>query len=344
MAKVTIVVPIYNVEEYLPKCLDSLISQTFKDIEIWAISDGSPDNSVSIVKQYSAKDDRVKCIEKENGGYGSVLEYAIKNIHTEYFLICDPDDWLLEDAIEILYKKATGNNLDLVYGSYYFVYSNDNETQYSRGSNKEIFEPISNVVYDSEIENFWFLAPNPHAKLYKTKMAKNIKFPHEVSFTDTVLYMLFVGRAKRVMHIDQALAYYLIDREGNTMTDVKPQIADAQYAVFKTIWEQYETYDNKKDCFYYKMYMNLHYAIQEIAKIKDRKSYDEKTKMIYELVQLCLSKRKLIKNQIKNKGYLSTKKKTFYTLLLMPIFSKTFYKHYVNKAYLNAHGGQNVKK
>ena len=58
--------------------MDSLISQTFKDIEIWAISDGSPDNSVKIIKEYEKKDKRVKCIEKENGGYGSVLEYAIK--------------------------------------------------------------------------------------------------------------------------------------------------------------------------------------------------------------------------------------------------------------------------
>ena len=127
MAKVTIVVPIYNVEKYLPKCLDSLISQTFKDIEIWAISDGSPDNSVKIIKEYEKKDKRVKCIEKENGGYGSVLEYAIKNIKTKYFLICDPDDWISEDAIEVLYGAAEDNKLDFVRAAYYDVYSDNNE-------------------------------------------------------------------------------------------------------------------------------------------------------------------------------------------------------------------------
>ena len=129
-AKVSIIVPIYNVEEYLRKCLDSLVSQTFKDIEIWAISDGSPDNSVSIMKEYAKKDSRVKCIEKENGGYGSVLEYAIKNITTPYFLICDPDDWLKEDAIEVLYKKATTDNLDIVVGSKYLVYNDNSEEVY----------------------------------------------------------------------------------------------------------------------------------------------------------------------------------------------------------------------
>ena len=85
MARVSIIVPIYNVEKYVEKCLQSLLRQTFKDIEIWAISDGSPDNSIEIIKKYSKKDKRIKCVEKENGGYGSVLEYAIKKINTEYF-------------------------------------------------------------------------------------------------------------------------------------------------------------------------------------------------------------------------------------------------------------------
>ena len=104
--KVSIIVPIYNVEEYISKCLTSLENQTFKNIEIWAVSDGSPDNSAQIVKRYQKKFDNIKLIEKENGGYGSVLEYCINNIKTEYFLICDPDDWLSDDCIEVLYKKA----------------------------------------------------------------------------------------------------------------------------------------------------------------------------------------------------------------------------------------------
>ena len=92
--KVTIIVPIYNVEKYIEKCLRSLLAQSFSEFEVWAIDDGSPDNSSDIVKEFCKKDSRIKLIQKENGGYGSVLEYAIKRIETEYFLICDPDDWL----------------------------------------------------------------------------------------------------------------------------------------------------------------------------------------------------------------------------------------------------------
>ena len=98
-ADVTIIVPIYNVEKYVEKCIKSLLSQTFKNIQILAVDDGSPDNSKDIIRKLSKKDDRVKLVVKENGGYGSVLQYAIKNIQTEYFIVCDPDDWLRQDLI-----------------------------------------------------------------------------------------------------------------------------------------------------------------------------------------------------------------------------------------------------
>ena len=119
MAEITVVVPIYNVEEYIGKCLVSLINQTFTNFEVWAINDGSPDNSSNIVEEYSKQDKRIKLINKENGGYGSVLEYGIKNISSKYFLVCDPDDWLETNALEELYNFAEKKIfLDLLLGKY----------------------------------------------------------------------------------------------------------------------------------------------------------------------------------------------------------------------------------
>ena len=293
-AKVSIIVPIYNVEQYLPKCLDSLINQTFKDIEVWAISDGSPDNSISIMKEYAKKDKRVKCIEKENGGYGSVLEYAIKNIKTDYFLVCDPDDWLREDAIEKLYNAAIKNNLDLVYGSYYFVYSNDSEEVYTTGSSyKNVFVPESGKVYSGEdVYKFSFLTPSPHAKLFRTKVAKKIEFPHKVSFTDWILYNVSLMNSKRIMHLEDGLAYYLIDREGNSVSDVKPKIADYHYTVFKSMINQYEKKNINIKEFYYRMFLHYVYINSEVAKINDMSQYHEKKKLVFELLQICVKNRK----------------------------------------------------
>ena len=335
-AKVSIVVPIYNVEEYLPKCLDSLTKQTFKDIEIWAISDGSPDNSVSIIKKYAKKDPRVKCIEKENGGYGSVLEYAIKNITTDYFLVCDPDDWLREDAVEVLYNAAVKNDLDIVYGGYHFVYSGDNEEVYTRGTcYKFIFDPESNKVYTGDdVFEFAFLTPSPHAKLYRTKNAKGIKFPHKISFTDWILYLVSLMKCKRIMHIDEGLAYYLIDREGNSVSDVKPKIADYHYQVFNSVIDQYNKLGLSIDKFYFRMFLHYIFINSEVAKIKDKKDYLEKRPQIYELLQKCVNNRKEIKPYL---GYYPFRKRLAFSLLLNPMTSKMMFNHFSNRIYKANH-------
>ena len=191
MTDVTIIVPIYNVEQYVRKCLVSLSRQTYKNIEIWAVDDGSPDNSKEIVRELSNKDPRIKLIEKENGGYGSVLEYSIKNIQSEYFLICDPDDWLASDAVEKLLVLAKRDNLDLVIGDRINFYGSTKQEVYVKTIANENFEISPFNVYSNseDIQKFSFAQPSPHAKLYRTEIAKNIQFPHKVSYTDFVLYV-----------------------------------------------------------------------------------------------------------------------------------------------------------
>lgn len=334
-AKVSIIVPIYNVEEYLPKCLDSLLAQTFKDIEIWAVSDGSPDNSVEIIKAYAKKDNRVKCIEKENGGYGSVLEYAIKNIKTEYFLVCDPDDWLREDAVEVLYNNAKKNNLDITYGSYYFVYSNNSEEVYTNGfSYKNVFVPNSGEVYQGkDVFKFAFLTPSPHAKLYRTKIAKGIKFPHKISFTDWILYIVSLMKCKRIMHLDEGLAYYLIDREGNSVSDVKPKIADFHNKVFNSVVEQYDSLNVNIDEFYYRMFLHYIFINSEIARIKDLKDYNEKKPLAFELLKFCVKYRKKIYPYLKNHPF---RKQVAFRLLLNPLTSKNTFNYFSKRLYKNS--------
>lgn len=338
MAKVSIIVPIYNVEKYLSKCLDSLITQTFKDIEIWAISDGSPDNSVSIIKEYADKDSRIKCIEKENGGYGSVLEYAIQNITTEYFLICDPDDWLAEDAIETLYKAADTYKLDFVRGAYYNVFSNDGEEVYQDGMTyPNVFKPEANKVYTENTNLFLFMSDSPHAKLYKTKLAKHIKFPHKVSYTDGILYKLYIPVIKSAMYIDKPLAYYLVDREGNTVTDVKPKIADDHKAVFNSMMEQYYTLEGNKEMLLYRYFLQYIYMNSEIAKIADKKIYKQKRELAFNMLKVLSKNRSKIYPYLK---YETPRKRTAYKLLLNPLTSRIAFLYFSKRIYKNLHGGK----
>lgn len=232
--RVTIIVPIYNVEKYIDKCLNSLINQTYKNIEILAIIDGSPDNSVQKVKKFCEQDKRVCCIEKENGGYGSVLEYGIKNGTGDYILICDPDDWLENNAVETLYNMVAKYNLDLIVADKHIVYSNGKYDYINLKSN--VIELYPNKIYEGmEIQKFSFLLPSPHAKLYKRELLKNITFPHKVSYTDFLLYELSLKSAKKAMYIEDKLAYYLFEREGNTFTDTSSKAINDHVVVWNSI-------------------------------------------------------------------------------------------------------------
>lgn len=302
MAKVSIIIPIYNIEKYLSKCLDSLVTQTYEDIEILAISDGSTDKSVSIVKDYQKKDKRIKLIEKDNGGYGSVLEYAInKLIKTKYFLICDPDDYLDKNCIETLYKIAVKNKVDLVYGSYYYIYK-DGSKKYSDGTwLPTLFTPTSNKVFKNKEKNkYLIMSPTPHAKLYKTEIAKDIDFPHHVSFTDGILYTIYLSKANSIIHTDKPLAYYLLEREGNTVTDTNPRIVDYHNTVFNSTWNQYKNkIKNKDNIFYYGMFLYAHYILKETGKFNSKNDFLEKREIIYTLFKLCQTKSKDIRKSMK---------------------------------------------
>ena len=309
MSKVSIIVPIYNVEQYLRKCLDSLTMQTFKDIEIWAVSDGSPDNSVKIIKEYAKKDKRVKCIENENGGYGSVLEYAIKNMNTEYFLICDPDDWLTNDAVEVLYNKAKEYDLDIVVGTKYTVY-NDNSEEIYETSKFDGCDVVSDKVYE-DIHDFYFLQPSPHAKLYRASLCKDIVFPHKVSFTDYLLYLLALSKAKRVMYLDKALAYYLVDRPGNSMTDTKPKVFDDHQIVLNSVLDQV------KDNYDKMIYARLFFQLRNVLIFMGTNANHETKKRLYNTYLDILRRLAPFKKDIlKNYPNLSFKDKEYFSLLL----------------------------
>lgn len=262
MSKVSIIVPIYNVEKYVSKCLDSLIRQSFSDIEIVAVSDGSPDNSREIVLEYAKKDKRIKFIEKENGGYGSVLETAIAYIESDYFMVCDPDDWLSDDAVAILLDTLTRNNVDIVVGCKYLVYNDNKESVYS---DSVIHSVNINTEFDkvySDLTSFYYLDPSPHAKLYKTSICKGITLPHKVSFTDLLLYTYALEHASSAIYIRDALSYYLIDRPGNSMSTFKDKTFYDHYVIMSALFDYAKAGNNK--VLYARTYIQFRYALSQL--------------------------------------------------------------------------------
>lgn len=147
MPEISIIIAVYNVEKYLRKCLDSLINQTFNNIEIICINDGSTDNSLKILKEYKAKDDRIIIVEQENQGPGVARNKGIDIAQGKYIMFVDPDDWLELNACELAYNQIEKNNNDFVIFDYR-IYIEESENFIEE---KNHFEPYQDVLKNSEI-------------------------------------------------------------------------------------------------------------------------------------------------------------------------------------------------
>ena len=121
---ISVIVPVYRAEDYLERCVESLLSQTFPDFEILLVDDGSPDHSGAICDDYARKDDRIKVFHKLNGGVSSARQYGIDHAIGEYVIHADPDDWVESSMLEELYNKAKEEDADMVICDYYMNYEN----------------------------------------------------------------------------------------------------------------------------------------------------------------------------------------------------------------------------
>jgi len=292
MNKITIVVPIYNVEEYVSKCLESLTNQSFKEYEIWAVDDGSPDNSKDIVKQFMKKNDNIKLIEKENGGYGSVLEYAISNIKTEYFLICDPDDWLPNDALSTLYKEANSKKLDIVIADKYNAYIGVNTYEYQTSFPNNYFNIKPNVVYEGQdVYKFAVAQVSPHAKIYRTAICKKIFFEKNVSHTDYTLYIVALSNCKKIEYLNVPLAYYLNDRPGNTVTEYSMKKINSYVKVWNSTFNQIK---DKNGYILFSFFLQFKSMLSEYALMEKGKYYEVKESFEKIATKLILYKKNIL--------------------------------------------------
>lgn len=177
--KVSILVPCYNVEKYLPECLDSIVGQTLQDIEIICINDGSTDGTLSVIQKYAKSDKRIVVIDKENEGYGKTMNRGLDVAHGEYVGIVESDDWVEADAFETLYNTAKQHDADMVKADFVFF---DNDTRKETpGWDIGITDSVKEKVFcptESNPEILWTGHPSIWTCLYSNKMLQdnNIRF------------------------------------------------------------------------------------------------------------------------------------------------------------------------
>ena len=287
MPKVSIIMPVYKVEKFVGKTIESILNQTLKDFEFFAIDDGSPDNSGKICDEYAKKDSRLKVIHKENGGAPEARNVAIEQATGKYMYFIDSDDWIEEDMLEIMYNLAEKNSADLVVTGFCMEY-------YEKGKYVTYKNKITDIVYDNKIEfrkNAYKYLNNsilslPWNKLYLSKRIKeeNIRFPN-TKWDDHHFNMDYLMNVEKVTMTSITKYHWYRSREGSeTMINYSdPNMYEKRKEHYEHILKLYEywnqTDENSIDaisCYYVG---RLVQCIQELTDNSNIKSKEKKNKI-----------------------------------------------------------------
>ena len=217
--KITVIVPVYNVENYLDKCLDSLINQTYKNLEIIVINDGSTDNSGIICQEYAQKDNRIIYVEKENGGQSEARNMGLDRMTGSYVTFVDSDDWVELDYVETLYQKITEYQADIAVVNYYSF--NQSEGMYyfhifGDSYYEKVYDNVSifeNLYESKEMKNIAFISV--WGKLYKASLFKYLCFDKDRLREDCYLNQKIYLLAERTVYLNKGLYAYR-QREGSS--------------------------------------------------------------------------------------------------------------------------------
>lgn len=210
MKKISVIVPVYNVEKYLSQCLDSIIHQTYKNLEIILVDDGSTDSSGLICDNYSQKDKRIKIIHKCQGGLSDARNAGLKIATGEYISFIDSDDFIDKNMYSILINNTQKYNSDIVWFYYYNYYSKKHFINSSIIKNNDLYDLSSSDKIKFAKNLFYQYKMDAHvwAKLYKRSIFNNIKFPYGKLFEDIFVLLPILSNAKIISTIPDCLYFY----------------------------------------------------------------------------------------------------------------------------------------
>lgn len=210
MVKVSVIVPIYNVEEYINKCVDSILNQTFKEFELILVDDGSTDNSGNICDTYKSIDDRVHVIHKNNGGLSDARNFGIEAATGEFLYFIDGDDFIHEDTLESMYNSIMKTNSDIAICNMVRYYG-ETDTE-------KFYNPVEKMkVLDDNYRFETLKQPSVCNKMFKAILFKNIKFPLKKYYEDTFIYHELLFNARRVVLTGKD-SYYYRSRRGSIIS------------------------------------------------------------------------------------------------------------------------------
>lgn len=215
--KVSVVVPVYNVEEYLEKCLDSIVGQTLREINIICVNDGSTDGSLNILRDYAEKDKRITVISKKNGGLSSARNAGLKKCNTEYVMFCDSDDYIAPTMCEKMLSVIEKDDSDLAVCTQNVIYLTHDEMKRSDRSYYRLNYTGKQYIHDELIIGTDVSVLN---KIFRMDIIRenNISFPEGLNNEDFYFYNAYMSVSRSISFVNQRL-YNYIRRDGSIMSE-----------------------------------------------------------------------------------------------------------------------------
>lgn len=279
MPQITIIVPVYNVEKYIEKCIDSILAQSFVNFELILIDDGSTDSSNKICDEYLKKDSRVIVVHKENGGLSSARNVGLAMAKGEYIAFVDSDDYIEKDMYKILIENIEKTNSDISICSIYLQYDNKTIIQGKSDNSLEILTREQALFETCIGKKFKEFAVN---KLYKRELFKTIRFPEGRIFEDAYVFYKLVDKSNRISLINTPLYYYLQREDSISKGEFKEKkldLIDANKEILNFIKKEYPKLTESAN---YK-YINSIFTI--INEIIISNSFNDKRNIIDNLIK-----------------------------------------------------------
>lgn len=301
MPKFSVIVPIYNVEAYLERCLNSLKNQTFTDFEVLCVNDGSPANEQVIIDRFVSEDCRFKGFQKPNGGLSDARNYGIERATGDYFVFIDSDDYVSVHLLEKFNEKLEEGS-DYVVCDYMQVYASGADSEIismkksEEGSLKEhpeLIDAVANCAWNKCY----------HRDLF---MKTGIRYPKGYLYEDLGTSYVLLANAKKVSFVNEALIYYGVDRPGNISTRVDRRLFDV-IAMCQKVLDDYQKlglYELCSEQLVLLFRKNIVSSLRKAVVCSDKK-------FVEEFIQECFDFLKQFKN-VKKISFLSKKDELIY--------------------------------
>lgn len=274
---ISIVVPIYNVEKYLERCIDSIINQTYKNLEIILVNDGSTDDSGMICDNYKNKDNRIKVIHKKNGGLSEARNFGIDIATGTYIGFVDSDDWIETNMYERLLEKLEYNKGDISICGRYIDFIDKKNIVYKKQDTEKILNRKEALI---ELNSFSFFDMSACDKLYKKELFREIRFPVGKKCEDYYTMFKIFDKADKIICFSEPL-YHYFQRDNSISRNIKLDTAfiDASKMQLEFFKEKYNDIIFVAETAVAFAYIsNYNKAIKYNIKISDKDSYKEEVK------------------------------------------------------------------